>query len=139
MVQGTGTNNIGQDQYTIPLNFNNGPVPRCAQLMLWSSFQWVLNCYNFFIRKFSHVKNSVFKMHNPLFPLLYYTILDQLTNCLGLYFQLLAGYHNWIIAIIFNNHRQCEIQYSLKKGIIIYIHDDHLGFIMEKILKVLMS
>ena len=30
MVQNTGTNNIGRDQYTIPLNFNNGPVPECA-------------------------------------------------------------------------------------------------------------
>ena len=50
MVQSTGTNNIGRDWYTIPLNFNNGPVPRCAQLMLWSGFQWVkiifrLRCY----------------------------------------------------------------------------------------------
>ena len=41
MVQSTSTNNIGRDYYTIPLNFNNGPVPRYAQLMLWSGFQWV--------------------------------------------------------------------------------------------------
>ena len=39
MVQSTG-NNIGRDKYTIPLNFNNGPVPR-YELMLWSGFQWV--------------------------------------------------------------------------------------------------
>ena len=26
MVQSTGTNNIGRDWYTIPLNFNNRPV-----------------------------------------------------------------------------------------------------------------
>ena len=40
MVQSTSANNIGRDQYTKPLNFDNGPVPRCAQLMLWSGFQW---------------------------------------------------------------------------------------------------
>ena len=37
IVQSTGTNNyIGQD-----LNFNNGLVPECAQLMLWNSIHWV--------------------------------------------------------------------------------------------------
>ena len=41
MVQSNGTNNIGRDLYTIPLNFNNGLVPECAQLMLWSGIQWV--------------------------------------------------------------------------------------------------
>ena len=40
MVQSTGTYNIGRDYYTIPLNFNNGPVPECAQLMLWSGIHW---------------------------------------------------------------------------------------------------
>ena len=33
--------NIGRDQYPIPLNLNNGLVPRCAQLILWSGIQWV--------------------------------------------------------------------------------------------------
>ena len=41
MVHSTGTNNTGRDLYTIPLNFNNGPIPECAQLMLWSGIQWV--------------------------------------------------------------------------------------------------
>ena len=41
MVQSTVTNNIDRDMYTIPLNFNNGLVPECAQLMLWSGIQWV--------------------------------------------------------------------------------------------------
>ena len=41
MVQSTGTNKIGRDWYTKPLNLNNEPVPRCAQLMLLSGFQSV--------------------------------------------------------------------------------------------------
>ena len=43
MVQSTATNNIGRDKYTIPLNFNNGPVPRCAQMMLWCSIKMVVS------------------------------------------------------------------------------------------------
>ena len=35
MVQSTCPNNIGRDEYTIPLNSNTGPVPKRAQLIFW--------------------------------------------------------------------------------------------------------
>ena len=36
MTQSTGTNSIDRDQYNTQFDLNNGPAPRCAQLMLWS-------------------------------------------------------------------------------------------------------